>query len=74
MINQIRKEMHELEEQTNTIINKLFDVEEGIRQTLSYASKDTLEYYRLANLLDTVEKAKSLLLNDINYFDRDCLK
>lgn len=74
MINQVRKEMHELENRVEETINQLFDIEDDIKVTLSHVDKKTLEQYRLANLLNAVEKAKELLLNDINYFDRDCLK
>lgn len=74
MINQTRNEMYELENRVEETINQLFDIEDDIKETLSRVGEKTLEQYRLANLLNTVEQAKELLLNDINYFDRDCLK
>lgn len=74
MTNQTRNEMYELENQVEKTINQLFDIEDNIKETLSHVGEKTLEQYRLANLLNTVEQAKELLLNDINYFDRESLR
>lgn len=73
-MNEKLKEIEVLENQVEEITNQLEDVSDTIKETLKAVPEKSLVAYRLKSLMETIEKANDLMINDIQWFRKPSKK